>query len=86
VTFKPEGIGIYQIAAGSERYSLASNALRKEESDLTGTASGRWGSLDDVNSAERELLSITWIFLLMLMLVLLIHLVLVSRGIAATQR
>jgi len=83
VSFKPEAPGIYEIAAGGERYLFASNALRKEESDLSVSASGRWGSLDDAAGADSGLRSIAWVFLLLLMLTLSLHLALASRAAAA---
>jgi hypothetical protein len=85
VSFKPEAPGIYEIKAAGERYLFASNALRKEESDLSASASGRWGSLDEGAGAESELRSIAWVFLLLLMLALSLHLALASRGVTAKQ-
>jgi hypothetical protein len=85
VSFKPEAPGIYEIAAAGEPYLFASNALRKEESDLSASASGRWGSLEDAAGAESELRSIAWVFLLLLMLALSLHLALASRGAAAIK-
>jgi hypothetical protein len=85
VSLRPEAPGIYEITAAGERYLFASNALRKEESDLSASASGRWGSLDDAAGAERELRSIAWVFLLLLMLALSLHLALASRAAAAKQ-
>jgi hypothetical protein len=84
-SFKPEQTGIYEITAAGERYLFASNALRKEESDLSASASGRWGSLDEAAGAESELRSIAWVFLLLLMLALSLHLALASRGVTAKQ-
>ncbi|HTF37428.1 MAG TPA: BatA and WFA domain-containing protein [Blastocatellia bacterium] len=85
VSLRPEAPGIYEITAAGERYLFASNALRKEESDLSASASGRWGSLDDAAGAESELRSIGWVFLLLLMLALSLHLALASRGVTAKQ-
>jgi hypothetical protein len=80
VSFKPDGPGIYAATVGSEGYSFAVNALRKEESDLRGAGSGQWGSLFDAAGADSEHRNIAWVFLLLLMLVLAAHLALVSRG------
>jgi hypothetical protein len=85
VSLRPEAPGIYEITAAGERYLFASNALRKEESDLSASASGRWGGLDDAAGAESELRSIGWVFLLLLMLTLSLHLALASRGVTAKQ-
>ncbi len=85
VSFKPEAPGTYEITAAGERYLFASNALRKEESDLNASASGRWGSLDDAAGVKSELRSIAWVFLLLLMLALSFHLALASRGVTAKQ-
>ena len=85
VSFTPDAPGTYGIAAANERYSFSLNALRKEESDLSASASGRWGSLDDPAGAERELRNIAWVFLLILMLTLSLHLALASRGLASKK-
>ncbi len=95
LSFKPDAPGVYRIATistasdsekpGNERYMFAANALRKEESDLSATASGRWGGLDDAEGAESELHNIAWVFLLLLMLALSLHLALASRGVAAKE-
>jgi Aerotolerance regulator N-terminal len=85
VSFKPEAPGIYEIAAGGERYAFTANALRKEESDLGASTSGRWGSLDAAEGTERESRNIAWVFLLLLMLALSLHMVLASRDVAAKR-
>ena len=84
-TFVSDAPGVYKINAGEERYSFSSNALRKEESDLKECSSGSWGSLDDPSAAERDLRNIAWVFLLMLVLVLLVHLSLVYRATAPAR-
>ena len=85
VSFKPEEPGTYEIAADNARYSFAANALGREESDLSAGASGRWGSLEGAEAAERELRNIAWLFLLLLLAALSLHLALASRGVAAQQ-
>jgi hypothetical protein len=80
VSFRPESPGIYSAEVGGERYSFAVNALRKEESDLREAGSGHWGSLFDPAGADVEQRNIAWVFLLLLMLVLAVHLALASRG------
>ena len=84
VSFTPEAPGTYEIAADSERYSFAANALSREESDLSAGGSGRWGSLEG-DGAELASRNIAWVFLLLLMAALSVHLALASRGVATTH-
>jgi hypothetical protein len=88
VTIKAETIGVYEIGANQNRYSVAANALQREESDLTGAASGRWGGFpsggrdwDWANATElqREYRNIGWLLLLLAMAVLAIHAWLVAH-------
>ena len=85
VSFKPESPGVYEIATERGSYSFAANALRKEESDLRTTESGRWGSLDADEGAERELRNIAWVFVLLLLMTLCVHLAVASRSAAAKR-
>jgi aerotolerance regulator-like protein len=84
VSFRPEAPGVYRVVAGNNRYSFGSNALRKEESDLSLSDSGVWGSLNGPANVESELHNIAWLFLLLAMMVLSAHLALISRD--AKQR
>src|SRR5262249_13690421 len=43
VVARAEQVGVYELQAGGERFAFASNALRREESDLRGCKSGHWG-------------------------------------------
>jgi len=79
VTIKAETIGVYQIEANQNRYSFAANALQREESDLTGAASGRWGDWTNAPEFQWEYRNIGWLLLLLAMAVLAIHAWLVAR-------
>lgn len=81
VSFKPDAPGIYQVDGPDRRYHFAANALRKEESDLIASTAGNWGGLDAVYGDEREQKNIAWIFLLLLLLVLAIHLFFASQSV-----
>jgi len=85
VTIKAETIGVYEIGiykidANQNRYSFAANALQREESDLTGAASGRWGDWASATELQWEYRNIGWLFLLLAMVVLAIHAWLVARS------
>jgi Aerotolerance regulator N-terminal len=84
VTINAETIGVYQVDANQNRYSFAANALRREESDLTGAASGRWGNWANATEFQWEYRNIGWLFLLLALVVLAIHAWLVARF--ATKR
>jgi hypothetical protein len=82
---KAELPGVYEVAAGDERFSFAVNALRREESDLTRSRSGTWGEwlLSGIQSEERN---IAWIFLLLALLTFAIHLAISVRGARSNRR
>src|SRR5215510_10710019 len=44
VLIRADIAGVYEVRANQNKYSFAANALRREESDLTQAASGRWGN------------------------------------------
>lgn len=80
-----ESPGLYAVAAGNETYSFSANALRKEESDLRGNATGHWGSQFDRTAVESERRNISWLFLLLLMIALALHLAVASRGLVSSN-
>jgi Aerotolerance regulator N-terminal len=79
VTIKADTIGVYQVEANQNGFSFAANALRREESDLTGAASGRWGDWANATEFQWEYRNIGWLLLLLAMAVLAIHAWLVAR-------
>ena len=80
VTVKAETIGVYDLKTNEGQYLFAANALQREESDLTGAASGRWGNWASAAELQWEYRSITWLLLLLAMIVLAVHAWLVSRA------
>ncbi len=79
LTFKADSVGVYEIHAATERYAVASNALRQEESDLGRCASGRWGDWQS-SGFQAEERSVGWIFLMLALITLGVHLALTSSG------
>ena len=82
LTFKADSVGVYEINAAVERYSFSSNALRREESDLGRCASGRWGDWQS-SGYQAEERSVSWIFLMVALITLAVHLALTSRAVRA---
>jgi hypothetical protein len=80
VVARAEDVGVYELRAGEERFPFAVNALSREESDLTGCASGRWGDWLDETSLRLEYQSVAWVLLVLLLAVLTVHLFLAARG------
>jgi hypothetical protein len=80
VVVRVEDVGTYQIRAGEETWTVAANALAREESDLTGCATGQWGDWLDEIALRLEYQSIAWIFLVLVFGVLGLHLFLVARA------
>ncbi len=80
VIVKAETIGVYEIGANEKKYSFASNALQRKESDLTNAASGRWGNWAKATDLQWEYRSVAWAPMLLAMIVLAIHAWLVTRN------
>jgi hypothetical protein len=85
VAVRGEDVGIYQVREPADRGGavlarVAANALARDESDLSGCASGRWGDWLDETSLRLEYQSIAWLLVLLALGVVTVHLVLVARG------
>ncbi|MGE0126588.1 MAG: BatA and WFA domain-containing protein [Blastocatellales bacterium] len=79
---KADIAGVYEIIANQSKYAFAANALRREESDLTQAASGRWGNWANAAALQWEYRSVAWALLLLAMIVLAVHAWLVARRVA----
>jgi hypothetical protein len=79
VAIRAEDVGTYEVRAGDVTYSFACNALRPEESDMTGCSSGRWGDWLDDTTRRLELRSVAWAVLLVVLGLTVLHLFLVAR-------
>jgi hypothetical protein len=79
VVVRPDEVGVYEIQSEEEPHRFAANALSREESDLTGCETGHWGDWLDETSLRLEYQSIGWIFILLLLVVLTLHLYFVSH-------
>jgi len=80
VLIKADTAGVYEISANQNKYLFAANALRREESDLTQAASGRWGNWANATALQWEYLSVAWALLLLALIALAVHAWLISRG------
>src|SRR5262245_35035289 len=79
VSVRADVAGVYVISANQNRYSFAANALRREESDLTRAASGRWGNWANATALQWEYRSVAWMLLLLALSVLAVHAWLIAR-------
>jgi Aerotolerance regulator N-terminal len=79
ILIKADIAGVYEISANQSRYSFAANALRREESDLTRAASGRWGNWANATALQWEYRSVAWVLLLLALIALAIHAWLIAR-------
>lgn len=80
VPLRADAVGLHEIDAVGVRYAFAANALRREESDLTQAASGRWGNWSNAPSLQWEYRSIVWALLLLILLLLSFHAWLIRRN------
>ncbi len=76
---QPEQIGLYKVQAGSMRVEFACNALSPEESDLTKSATGKWGDWNESHEFQDQRVNIAWIFILLGIVALAAHAALLSR-------
>lgn len=76
---KADVAGVYEINANQNKYNFAANALRREESDLTQAASGRWGNWANAAALQWEYRSVAWVLLLMALIALAVHAWLIAQ-------
>jgi hypothetical protein len=81
---RAEVVGLYELREGDVRHAFAVNALRREESDLSGCTSGEWGEWADERGHGLEGRSFAWILVLLATLALTAHLMLIGRKTGAT--
>lgn len=79
VLIRAEVAGVYEVNANQNKYSFAANALRREESDLTQAASGRWGNWANAAALQWEYRSVAWVLLLLALITLAVHAWLVAQ-------
>jgi hypothetical protein len=80
VLIRADVSGVYEISANQNRYLFAANALQREESDLTPTASGHWGNWANSTGLRWEYRSVAWVLLLLALSALVVHACLIARG------
>lgn len=87
VILKADDVGVYKIQTSPAKNNLsdgfllfASNALYQEESDLSACTSGRWGNWVDLTSLQQEYKNLAWVFLLLAMGVLTVHMILLVHS------
>jgi hypothetical protein len=77
---RPDQVGLYQISAGAQQFSFATNAVNADESNLSQCATGRWGSWNDSEVYQDQHVRLDWVFLLFAIGCLVAHLVVLSRA------
>ena len=58
---------------------FAANPLSRDESDLAGCASGKWGDERDATTLRLEYRDVRWVLVLLALAVLVLHLWLLAR-------
>ncbi|MCY2932224.1 MAG: BatA domain-containing protein [Planctomycetota bacterium] len=80
VAFEADRAGEYTASAGASRWTFACNALAEGESDLRACRPGRWGAWDQVKLFGHELVDVSYLALLAVLGVLVVHAVLAARA------
>jgi len=73
VLVRADVAGVYELKAGQRKYAFAANAISREESDLTGANSGRWGNWADATTLQWEYRSVVWLLLILALALLAAH-------------
>ena len=79
VAVRADRPGIYVLRAGAESVEIAANLLARDESDLTGCASGKWGEEPTSTAPGFEYREITWILVLLALGVFVLYGVMFKR-------
>jgi hypothetical protein len=73
-------IGVYRVQAGSNTYLFACNPISPGESDLTKASPGVWGAWDEIQTFQREYVSVAYAPILLALAVLVLHMALLARS------
>jgi hypothetical protein len=81
VVLRGEEVGLYEVTVpgGEGKYPFAVNALSRDESDLSGCVTDRWGDWLDETSLRLEYQAVDWLLLLVAVGVVSLHLFVVAR-------
>ncbi len=77
--FKPNDVGLYKAMAGERTWDFAVNAMTRGESDLAKASSGEWGDWQGVGAATWQYSDLTWLFLLGILGLLVLHWILIRN-------
>lgn len=77
-TVRADQPGVYALRAGPGTAEFAANPLSRDESDLTGCGTGRWGDERDATTLRLEYRDVRWLLVLLAAAVLVLHLWLLS--------
>lgn len=72
--------GIYTVTLGTQTNSLAVNPLVADESDLATCATGKWGQWSEPTGIQLQEASVVWVFGLLALGLLTLHLWLIASG------
>jgi hypothetical protein len=78
-TVRAERPGVYTLKAGGDEIQFAANPLHRDESDLTGCATGKWGEERDATTLRLEYRDVRWLLVLLAAAALTLHLWLLAR-------
>ena len=79
VTTPAERVGLYAIKTPDAEYAFSCNAISRDESDLSGCRSGRWGNWNDSPIYQDRRISLGWIFLVVAVAAMSGHLALIGK-------
>jgi hypothetical protein len=75
-----EQVGLHTIKTADAEYPFACNAISRDESDLRNCATGRWGNWAQSPTHQDRQTSLRWVFLLLALAVMAVHLIVVARN------
>jgi hypothetical protein len=72
-------VGLHVIKTPEVAYQFSCNAVSRDESDLAGCQSGRWGNWGDSETYQDRQASLSWIFLLVAMAAMAAHMAVIAK-------
>ncbi len=79
VTVPAEHVGLHAVKTPDAEYQFSCNAVSRDESDLAGCRSGRWGNWNESPVYQDRRIGLSWIFLAVAVAAMTGHLALIGK-------
>jgi hypothetical protein len=80
VAVPADQVGLHVVKAPEGEYLFSCNTVSRDESDLSGCRSGRWGNWGTSETYKDRQIALSWVFLLAALAVMTTHMAVVAKG------